>query len=74
MQRTTIMVPDELCRRLKAMASEQGTSMASVIRAAVEEKVLSYRPKPRSLGIGSSGHIDTAAKAGEERAVPRRWR
>ena len=74
MQRTTIMIPDELSERLKAMALERRVSMATIVRDALEEKIASYRPKPRSLGIGSSGHSDTARRAGDERPAPRDWR
>jgi hypothetical protein len=74
MERTTISIPDDLLRRLRMIAAEKGTSMASVIREAIEEKVEGYRPKPRSLGIGDSGHTDTARRAGTERVPPRSWR
>lgn len=74
MQRTTIVIPEELRRRLRHIAAEQGTSMAAVIREALEEKVQSYHPRPRSLGIGASGFTDTARRTGEERVVPRAWR
>jgi metal-responsive CopG/Arc/MetJ family transcriptional regulator len=74
MERTTISIPDHLLRRLRMIAAEQGTSMASVIREALEEKVDGYRPKPRSLGIADSGHTDTSQRAGDERPKPRSWR
>jgi hypothetical protein len=48
--------------------------MAAVIRDAIEEKVEGYRPKPRSLGMGDSGHTDTSQRAGDERPKPRSWR
>ena len=74
MQRTTIVAPDELLKRLRRMAAERGTSMADLIREALEDKVRGARPRPRSLGMGASGYSDTAQRAGEERAVPRSWR
>jgi metal-responsive CopG/Arc/MetJ family transcriptional regulator len=74
MERTTISLPDELLERLRLIAAERRTSMASLIREAVEEKVRGYRPRPRSLGIGASGYTDTARLAGEERPEPRSWR
>jgi metal-responsive CopG/Arc/MetJ family transcriptional regulator len=74
MHRTTIVTPEHLLKRLRQMAAERGTSMAEVIREALEEKVGSHRPRPRSLGIGASGHRDTAQRAGEERPKPRSWR
>jgi plasmid stability protein len=74
MERTTISLPDHLLERLRRIAAEEGRSMAALVREAVEEKVEGYRPAPRSLGVGDSGHRDTARRAGEERAEPRSWR
>jgi metal-responsive CopG/Arc/MetJ family transcriptional regulator len=74
MERTTISIPEHLLRRLRVIAAEQGTSMAAVIRDAIEEKVEGYRPKPRSLGMGDSGHTDTARQLGSQRTPPRSWR
>lgn len=74
MQRTTLSLPEELLDRLRKMAATRGTSIAVVMREALEEKADSYRPKPRSLGIGASGRTDTARRAGDERPEPRSWR
>lgn len=74
MERTTISLPEELLERLRRIAAEEGTSMASLVREAVEKTVERYRPRPRSLGIGASGHRDTARRSGEERPEPRSWR
>jgi metal-responsive CopG/Arc/MetJ family transcriptional regulator len=74
MERTTISLPDGLLKRLRVLAAERGTSMAEVIRGAIEEAVSSHRPRPRSLGIGASGHSDTARRTAEERPEPRSWR
>jgi metal-responsive CopG/Arc/MetJ family transcriptional regulator len=74
MERTTISLPENLLKRLRMLAAERGISMAAVIREALEEKSASYRPKPRSIGLGDSGYTDTSRRAGEERAVPRPWR
>ena len=74
MSRTTIVIPEELLRQVRRIAAEQGSSMAAVVREALEEKVRSYHPRPRSLGSGASGVADTAWRAGEERLVPRPWR
>jgi hypothetical protein len=65
---------DELLERLRLIAAERRTSMATVIREALEEKAQRYRPRPRSLGLGASGHSDTARRTAEERPVPRAWR
>jgi hypothetical protein len=74
MHRTTIVIPEVLLRQLRRIAADQGSSMAAVMREALEEKVRSYHPRPRSLGSGASGVADTARRAGEERPVPRPWR
>ena len=74
MRRTTIVASEELLERLRRVAAERKTSMATVIREALEEKVKSHRPRPRSLGLGDSGFSDTSRRAGEERPVPRPWR
>jgi hypothetical protein len=47
--------------------------MAALIREALDEKTSRIRPRPRSLGVGDSGHKDTARRAAEERAEPRSW-
>ncbi len=74
MERTTISLPEDVLKRLRLLAAERRTSMAALIREAVEEKTASLRPRPRSLGIGASGRRDTARRAGEERPEPRPWR
>ena len=74
MKRTTISLPEELLDRLRRIAAEQRTPIASVIREAIEEKVGAYRPKPRSLGIGSSGSTHTVRGSGDERPGTRPWR
>jgi hypothetical protein len=74
MERTTLMLPDETRDALRRIAAERGVSMASIIREAIDEKVATYRPRPRSLGIGASGTVDTARRAGDERPEPRAWR
>ena len=74
MQRTTIMVPEELLERLRRLAADRKTSMASVIREALEEKAKTYRPKPRSLGMGDSGRSDISRRSADEGPEPRSWR
>jgi plasmid stability protein len=74
MERTTLMLPDETRERLRLIAAERGVSMATVIREAIEDKVATYRPRPRSLGIGASGIPDTARTSGDVRPEPRSWR
>jgi hypothetical protein len=74
MERTTLMLPDETRDRLRRIASDRGVSMATVIREAIDEKVATVRPRPRSIGVGASGRTDTARSSGDERAEPRPWR
>ena len=74
MQRTTISVSEELLGRLRLIAAERRTSMAALVREALEEKVAGYHPRPRSLGIGASGRRGTARRTIEERPEPRPWR
>ena len=74
MERTTLMLPDETRDRLRMIAAERGVSMATIIREAIDEKVASTRPRPRSIGIGASGTSDTARRTGDEGPEPRAWR
>ena len=74
MKRTTIVAPEELLERLHRVAAERKTSLAVVIREALEEKVKGHRPKPLSAGIGASGRSDTARRTADERPIPRSWR
>lgn len=74
MQRTTLMLPEALHERLRQIAAERGVSMATIVREALEGTVARSRPKPRSLGAGSSGVSDTARRSAIERPEPRAWR
>ncbi len=74
MQRTTIVAPQNVLNRLRRQADDRGISLAAVIREAMEEKAAATPPKPKSLGIGASGHTDTARRSGDKRPVPRSWR
>jgi predicted DNA-binding transcriptional regulator AlpA len=74
MQRTTIVAPQELIERLRRVANDRGVSLATVIREAMEEKAEESFPKPKSLGIASSGFSDTSQRSADERPVPRSWR
>jgi hypothetical protein len=73
--RTTIMASEELLDKLRRMAHERRTSMATIIREALEEKVRSHHPRPRSIGLGDSGRSDISATAGDRSTFePRAWR
>jgi len=43
--------------------------MASIIREALDDKLDSLAPRPRSLGVGASGVSDTARRSIEERPI-----
>ncbi|MDE3103222.1 MAG: ribbon-helix-helix protein, CopG family [Chloroflexota bacterium] len=74
MPRTTIVAPPELLARLRHVAADRNTSMARLIREALEEKVRDHRPRPRSIGIGASRRSETARDLGGKRTPPRSWR
>ena len=74
MRRTTISIPDELLQRLRVIAAKRRTSIAALVREALEEKAKSYHARPLSLGIGDSGQNDTARRTADERPEPRPWR
>jgi len=74
MQRTTILLPDDLLDRLRRIAAERGNSMAAIVREALEEATRTHRPRPRSLGIGDSGRHDIARRTADEPSVPEPWR
>ena len=74
MERTTFSIPEELLQRMRMIAAERRTSIAALVREALEEKARNYCPRPRSLGVGASGHADTARRTAEESAEPRPWR
>lgn len=74
MDRTTFTIPDELRERLRRLAAERGVSMATILREAIDEKLTTTRPRPRSIGAGASGRTDTARRSADERPEPRTWR
>jgi hypothetical protein len=74
MQRTTIMADEQLLDQLRRVAADRRVSLAEVIREALEEKVRTAQPRPRSGGIGESGAGDVARQTAEERAGTRAWR
>ncbi len=74
MQRTTISLPEELILRLKVLAAQRRTSMAALIREAVEEKTSETRPKPRSFGSFHSGGARLSERASNDEYEPPPWR
>jgi hypothetical protein len=74
MDRTTMTIPGDVRARLRRLAAERGVSMATIVREAIDEKLASSRPRPRSLGVGSSGVRDIARSSADVRPEPRSWR
>jgi Ribbon-helix-helix protein, copG family len=74
MERTSVMADPETLDRLRALARDRGTSLAEVVREALDEKAREYRPKPTFIGIGRSGGSDLARTTANERVPPRSWR
>lgn len=74
MKRTTIMAEPEVLDRLRALARDRGSSLAEVVREALEEKARQYRPKPTFLGIASSAPNRVASTEATEPVPPVSWR
>jgi hypothetical protein len=76
MRRTTIMADDALIDRLRAIARDEGVSLAEVIREGMELRAQRSRPPITFIGIGRSGRRGhrTAESAAEIRFTPRSWR
>ncbi|GIU93684.1 MAG: hypothetical protein KatS3mg012_0141 [Gaiellaceae bacterium] len=68
MSRTTIMAPDDLLDRLRAIAREEGVSLGAVIREALEWRACQRRKRPPSF-IGAvesdDGPGDTSERVDE---------
>ena len=68
MKRTTIFAEESLLVALKDIAGKEKTSVAAVVRAALEDYVGRRHgagPLPSFLGIGRSGRKDVAERAEE---------
>jgi Ribbon-helix-helix protein, copG family len=76
MQRTTIMADDALLDRLRAIAREEGISLAEVIREGMELRAQRSRPGVTFIGVGRSGRRGhrTGESAGDTAFAPRAWR
>lgn len=76
MRRTTIMAEDELLNRLRAIARDEGVSLAEIIREGMELRAQRSRPALTFIGsiaTGRPGHR-TAESASDLRPLPRSWR
>ena len=73
MERTTVMADPEVLDRLRGLARERGVSFAEIVREAMADKAVEFRPKPKSLGLFSSGRGDGSSVAGDPQP-PASWR
>ena len=71
--RTTVVIPDELKRKARRIAAERGVSMGEFIREALEEKIRKSPRKLRMIGIVSV-EGDFGRRSGEEPVIPESWR
>ena len=62
--RLIITLPESLRARIRALAEEDGITMAEYTRQALEAKAAGRRPKPR-LGIFDSGDTDKSRIPGD---------
>jgi hypothetical protein len=76
MQRTTIMADPEMLERLRAIARDEGRSLADVIREALEARAARPRRRLGFLGVGASkpGTGPTAREASDLIPEPPPWR
>jgi hypothetical protein len=75
MKRTTIVVPKNLLQRLRANTREENTSLADVIRQALEWRASQARTF-HFIGSGASSELphDTGRRARDTTFSPRSWR
>jgi hypothetical protein len=76
MRRTTIVAEGELLDRLRAIARQEGISLAEVIRQGMELRANQDTRNPRFVGAGASTEqpFDTARRAGEIEYESGTWR
>lgn len=72
MRKTTIYLPDDLDRLLKAQARRTGTPAAEIVRRALGESLRETEsPLPASIGIG--GGDSGFAAADDEAQLEKNW-
>jgi hypothetical protein len=73
MKRTTIVAPEDLLSRLRAIARQENVSLAEVIRQGLELRARQPMRRPRFVAVGRSSQPpeDTARRAGEMQFAPR---
>ena len=76
MKRTTIVAPEELLERVRAVAREEETSVADIVRQALEWRVSQPGRTFHFVGAGESSEPphDTGRRAGDMSYQPRSWR
>jgi len=76
MKRTTIMASEEILDRLQIIAREERTSLAHVIREALEWRATRPERVPRFIGCGQSEGEpnDMGRQSSEIEYTPRSWR
>ncbi len=76
MKRITILADPSTLDRLRAIARDEGRSLADVIREALDRRAARPRPRPGFLRVGASepGTGPTAREAGETVPEPPPWR
>jgi predicted transcriptional regulator len=75
MKRTTIVAPEELLDRLRVVAREEDTSLADVIRQALEWRASQRSRTFHFIDAGESSELphDAGRQAGEISYEPRSW-
>ena len=69
------MADEQTIERLHAAATRLGRSFGALVREALDEKVASLAPVPRSLGHGDShGDGPLAREIGEHEIAVDQWR
>ncbi len=71
MRKTTVYLPEDLDRALKAKAQRVGLPAAELLREAVRESLdREPAPTPRSIGSGAQGRFSAAD---DEATLEREW-
>jgi predicted transcriptional regulator len=76
MKRTTVVLDDDLLKRLRAIARREEVSLGTVMRQGLEWRAAQGERKPRFISTGRSRKPpqDTGRRAGELDYAPRSWR
>jgi hypothetical protein len=69
MSRTTIMAPDDLLDRLRAIAKEEGISLGEVIRQGLEWRARLRRRPPTFIGRIAAGEPDHDTASRDEEVI-----